>query len=218
MQTSLVEKRDAELVDTQAKLVSCDRQAGQYEKELANMRAKLEAKESELEAVRLRLPDAEKGWTSLDELIVSPDQVGQYEKELANVRAKLEAKESELEAIRLQLPDAEKRWTSLDELIVSPAQVGQYEKELANVRAKLEAKESELEAVRLQLTDAERDLNKSKAGANELRAQTATGSVNIDEDHWQITRRLMERMRVLEMALTRWNDKSIEGMECRNEG
>jgi hypothetical protein len=66
MQTSLVEQRDAELVDMQAKLdelvVSRDQQIGQYEKELTNVRAKLEAKESELEAVRLRLTEAEKGW------------------------------------------------------------------------------------------------------------------------------------------------------------
>jgi septal ring factor EnvC (AmiA/AmiB activator) len=38
-------------------------QIEQYEEELANVRAKLEAKESELEAVRLRLADAEKGLT-----------------------------------------------------------------------------------------------------------------------------------------------------------
>jgi hypothetical protein len=105
----------------------------------------------------------------------------------------------------------------LDELAVSrDQQVGQYEKELANVRAKLEEKESELEAVRLRLTDAEKA--KSKAEADTLRAQTATGSVNRDED--QVTRRLMERVRAIEAEMTskRWNEKSIEEMECRNEG
>jgi chromosome segregation ATPase len=94
----------------------------------------------------------------------------------------------------------------------------QYERELTNVRAKLEANESELEAVRLRLTDAEKDLTKSRAEANTLRAKTATGSVNRDED--QVTVRLMERMRALEaeVASKRWNEKSIEDMECRNEG
>ncbi len=52
MQTSLVEQRDAELVNMQAKLdalvVSHDQQAEQSEKELANVRAKLEANVSEL--------------------------------------------------------------------------------------------------------------------------------------------------------------------------
>jgi chromosome segregation ATPase len=94
----------------------------------------------------------------------------------------------------------------------------QYEKELTNARAKLEAKESELEAVRSRFTDAENRWTKSKAGADTLRAQNATGSVNRDED--QVTRRLMERMRVLEaeVASKRWNEKRIEEMECSNEG
>ena len=43
-------------------LLSRDQQIGQHEMELANMRAKLEVKESELEAVRLRLTDAERSW------------------------------------------------------------------------------------------------------------------------------------------------------------
>jgi chromosome segregation ATPase len=223
MQTSLVEQRDAELVDMQAKprnteakldesVVSRDQQVEQHEKELGNMRVKLEAKVSELEAVRLRLADAEKGRTSLDELVVSRDQqAGQYEKELGNVRAKLEAKESELEAVLLRLADAE---TSLDELVVShDQQIGQHEKELTNVRAKLEANESELEAIRLRLTDAEKGLTKSKAEADTLRAQNATGSVNRDED--QVIRRLLALE--VQVASKRWNEKSIGEMECRNE-
>ena len=87
----------------------------------------------------------------------------------------------------------------LDELVVSrDQQVGQYEKELGNVRAKLEANESELEALRLRLTDAENGLTKSKAEADTLRAQNATGSVNRDED--QVTR-LLERMQALEVEV-----------------
>ena len=93
------------------------------------------------------------------------------------------------------------------------------EKELANVHAKLDAKESELEAVRLRLVDAEKGWTKSKAEADTLRAQTAGGSVNRDED--QVTRRLMERMRAIEAEMAsrpgRWNEKRIEEMECRNE-
>jgi hypothetical protein len=104
----------------------------------------------------------------------------------------------------------------LDELLLSRDR--HHEKELADVRAKLEAKECELETVRLRLTDAEKGWIKSKAEADILRAQTATGSVNRDED--QMTRRLMERMRALEseVASKRWNEKSIAEMECRNEG
>jgi archaellum component FlaC len=82
------------------------------------------------------------------------------------------------------------------------------------VRAELESKNSGLEAVRSRLTDAENGWTKSKAEADALR----TGSGNTDED--LVTRRLMERMRVIEneMASKRWNEKSIEEMECRNEG
>jgi hypothetical protein len=128
----------------------------------------------------------------------------------------LEQKDSELVDMQAKLRNTEAK---LDELIASRGQqVGQYEKELANVRAKLEEKESELEAVRLRLTDAEKGLTKSKAEAESLRTQTATSSVNRDEDY--ITRRLMERVRAIEAEMTskRWNEKSIEEMECRNEG
>jgi hypothetical protein len=88
-QTSLVEQKDAELVNMQAKLdellLSRDQalhthtatprdadadersqrasvQIRQYESELAEARAELKAGRSELEAVRLRLTEAEIGW------------------------------------------------------------------------------------------------------------------------------------------------------------
>ena len=107
----------------------------------------------------------------------------------------------------------------LDELaLFCDQQAGQYEKELTNVRAQLESKESELEAVRLRLVDAEKGLAESKKEADALRAQTATGSVNREDD--QVTRRLMERVRVIEaeMASKRWDEKNFESMECSNEG
>jgi len=57
MRTSLMKQIQeyAELVDKQARILSRDQPIRQYEKELRNVRAKLEAKGSELEAVRLRL-------------------------------------------------------------------------------------------------------------------------------------------------------------------
>jgi hypothetical protein len=102
----------------------------------------------------------------------------------------------------------------LDELLLSS------EKGLANVHAKLGENESELEAVRLRLTDAEKGWTKSKAEADTIRAQTATGSMNTSTDEDQVTRRLMERVRAMEvqMASLRLNEKSIVEMECRNEG
>jgi chromosome segregation ATPase len=86
-QTSLVEHKDAELVKMQAKLdelaLSHDQHvralgqaesalhkatsraadADRYESELVGVRAELEARKSELEAIRLRLTNAEVGWT-----------------------------------------------------------------------------------------------------------------------------------------------------------
>jgi predicted RNase H-like nuclease (RuvC/YqgF family) len=75
MQSSLVEQRDAELVNMQTKLrntetqldelmLSCGQQIRRYGAELANVRAEMEAKKSELEAVRLRLTYAEDGWAN----------------------------------------------------------------------------------------------------------------------------------------------------------
>jgi chromosome segregation ATPase len=94
----------------------------------------------------------------------------------------------------------------------------EHETELAEMRAELEDKKSELEAVRLRLTDAENCCAKSKAEADTLRAQSAAGLVNTDVD--QVIHRLMERMRAMEaeMSSRQWNEKSIESMECRNEG
>ena len=96
----------------------------------------------------------------------------------------------------------------------------EHEAELAEVRAELERKKSELEAVRLRLTDAENRCAKSKAEADSLRAQTAAGHGLVNTDVNQVIHRLMERMRAMEaeMASRRWNEKSIESMECRNEG
>ena len=97
-------------------------------------------------------------------------------------------------------------------------QVEQDEKELTSVRAKLEANESELEAVRLRLTDAENGSTTGKSKAGTLRyGQDATGYANRDED--QVTRRLIEGVRAIEaeMASKRWNEKSMEEMECSNE-
>ena len=137
-----------------------------------------------------------------DQLLMKTSLLEQRDAELIDVQAKLSITEAKL-----------------DELVVSrDQQVGQYEKELKNMRAKLEAKESELETVRLRLTDAEKSLTESKAEADRLRTQTATSPVNGDAD--QVTIRLLERMRAIEaeVASKRWNEKSIEEMECRNEG
>ena len=89
------------------------------------------------------------------------------------------------------------------------------------MHAELEERVSELAAVRLRLTDAEDGWAKSKAEAETLRAETqaATGLVNVDVDR-VVMGRLMERVRAVEaeMVSQRRNEKSIEKLECSNEG
>ena len=92
------------------------------------------------------------------------------------------------------------------------------QRELAEIHAKLEATESELATSRLQLADLENGCAKSKAKASTYRNQNTTSLVNTVED--RVMHRLMERMQVMEaeIASLRWNEKSFEMMECRNEG
>ena len=96
--------------------------------------------------------------------------------------------------------------------------VSERETGLAEVYAKLEASESKLAAVHLRLADAEDGWAKSRAEADTLRAQAAASLVHTDVD--RVMQRLMDRMRSMEaeMSSMRGNDKSIESMECRNEG
>ena len=143
-------------------------------------------------------------------------ELREYEDQLLAQTSLVKQRDIELVDMRASLRDMQAKLDGL--LLFRDQQVGRYEKDLTNVRAKLEANESELEAVRLRLTDAEKSLTWSKAEAEALRAQTATCSLNRDED--QVTCRLMGRVRAIEGVITskRWNEKSIEEMECRNEG
>ena len=94
------------------------------------------------------------------------------------------------------------------------------ERELTGMRAELEASKSESAAFRLRLVDMENGCfeSKSKAEADTYRTPTAIGLVNTDVE--RVMHRLMERMRTMEaeVSLLRGNEKSIESMECRNEG
>jgi hypothetical protein len=92
----------------------------------------------------------------------------------------------------------------------------QSQRELTEMRAELEASKSESAAFRLRLADTENGCGESKAKADTY--PTATGLANTDED--RVVHRLMERVQAMEaeMASLRWNEKSFEMMECRNEG
>ena len=97
----------------------------------------------------------------------------------------------------------------------------QSQRELTEMRAKLDVSKSESAAFRLRLADIESGPNgcsESNVEADTYRTQSAKGLVNVDED--RVVHRLMERMQAMEaeIASLRWNEKSFEMMECRNEG
>ena len=159
-----------------------------------------------------------------EQMLVAQAERGQR---ITPLNDKLEQVKADVaESVRLELRKHEDRLlapTSLVkqkdvDLVDMRARLGQYEKDLTNVRAKLEENEFELEAVRQRLTDAEESLTRSKAEAEALRAQTATGLVNGDQDQVSL-RTVMERIRAIEAEIGSegWNEKSIEEVGCRNE-
>ena len=176
-----------------------DRRIAQLTDELALKSARLEQAEAnaakERKRARLELRELQE---KLDESLLSRDQA--------------------LEQAQSALQKAAFRAAETNE----PSQpICEHGTVLAELLAKLEAKESELAAVRLRLADMENGCSadsKSKAEADTYRTPTATGLVNTDVD--RAMHRLMERMRTMEaeMSLLRGNEKSIEEMECRNEG
>ncbi|KAI0294942.1 hypothetical protein BC826DRAFT_1104415 [Russula brevipes] len=123
-------------------------QIGQYETELADVRGELEARMSELEAVRLRLTDAENAWaksreeadafralttTGLGELLDTHRDLKTDEDRMTRGHVeRVQAMEAEIASVRAMLKDATKR---LDE----------SHGELANERRK--ARENETEGV-----------------------------------------------------------------------
>ena len=153
-----------------------------------------------------------------DRLLAQTSLVERKEAELASVRMQTMLDESVLSRDQ-HVRALEQAQMALQKATSRAADADEYEIELARVRAELEASKSELEAIRLRLTDAEIGWAKSKTEADTLRAlNTTTGLASTDED--RITRGLLERMRTMEaeMASRRWNEKSFEEMETRNEG
>ena len=139
--------------------------------------------------------------------------------ELVNMQAKLDELLVSRDEAQSALQKAISRAVDADERSQRACeQMGQYETELVEVRAELGASKSELEVVRSRLTDAENGWAQSKIEADTLRTLTTASLVSTDED--RITSRLLERVRAMEaeMASRRWNEKTFEELECRNEG
>jgi hypothetical protein len=155
-----------------------------------------------------------------DELVLKSvllDQAAEEKKRAGLELRELRAKLDELLLSRDHAP--EQTQSAFQEVTFRAAEAKeQSRRELTEVHAKLEARESELAAVRLRLADTENGCPKSKAEADTYRNLTVTGVVNTDE--YRVVHRLMERVQAMEveMASLRWNEKSFEMMECRNEG
>jgi hypothetical protein len=159
----------------------------------------------------------------LDELLLSRNQAEANAAE-AKKRAVLEQRElqAKIDELLLSRDQAlEQAQSALQKARFRAAEANERsQRELAEVHAKLEARESELAAVRLRLTDVEDGWAKSNAEAGTSRAgtQAAAGLVNTEVD--RVMWRLMERVRAVEAEVSslRGNEKSIESMQCRNEG
>jgi hypothetical protein len=198
--------RDHALEQAQSALqeASCAAEANERSRrELAEVHAELEARESELAAFRLRLADTENVCA----------------KSMAEAYTGLRELQAKLDVSLLSRDHAlEQTQSALQRASCAAEANEQSQRELAELHAKLEARESELAAFRSRLAETENGCTKGKAEADSYRNQNTTSLVNTDED--RIVHRLMERMQAMEaeMASLRWNEKSFEMMECRNEG
>ncbi|KAF8499835.1 hypothetical protein F5888DRAFT_115643 [Russula emetica] len=201
-----------------------DRRIAQLTDQLVQKSALLEQAEANAAEVKKRAGlELRELQVKLDESLLSRDQAKANAAE-AKKRAGLEQRELQAKLDELLLPRdqaLEQAQSALQKAPFRAAEVNERsQRELAEVHAKLETRESELAAVRLRLTEAEDGWAKSKAEAGTSLAgtQAAASLVNMDVD--RVMWRLMERVRVVEaeMASLRGNEKSVESMECRNEG
>ena len=186
-------------------LLSRDHALEQSQRELAEVYAKLEAGKSELAAFRLRVTDME-------------DSSAKRKSEADTRLHELQGKINELLLSRDHA--LEQVQNALQKASCATEANEQSQRKLAEVHAKLEVRESELAAFRLLLADTENSSAKSKAEADTYSNQNETGLVNTDED--LVVHGLMERAQAREAEMAslprRWNEKSFEMMECRNEG
>jgi len=224
---------ERQLLAMRAAQTEWDRRIAQLTDGLALKSALLEEAEANAAEAKMELRELQ---AKLDELLLSRDHALEYAEANAaeeKKRAALEVRELQAKLDELmqsrdeQLRTPEKAQSALQKATSRAADVNadersqpasKHETELAEMRAELEGKKSELESVRLRLSDAEDGWAKSKAEADTLRTQTTADLVNTDVD--RVMHRLLERMRAMEVEMSslRGNEKSIESMECRNEG
>jgi chromosome segregation ATPase len=172
-QTSLVEQKDAELVNVQAQLDELLLSRDQH------VRA-LEQAQSALQKATSRAAEVD------EQSQRAREQVGQYEGELAELRGELETRTTELEATRLRLTNAENAWTKsreeadafralttrgLGELLDAHRDLKTDEDRFTRGHAeRVQAMEAEVASLRVMLKDATKRLEDSHGElANERR-------------------------------------------------
>ncbi len=172
-QTSLVDQKDAELVNLQAQLDELLLSRDQH------VRA-LEQAQSALQKATSRASEVD------EQSQRAREQVGQYEGELAELRGELETRTAELEAVRLRLTNAENAWTKsreeadafrtltttgLGELLDAHRDLKTEEDRFTRGHAeRVQAMEAEVASLRVMLKDATKRLEDSHGElANERR-------------------------------------------------
>lgn len=179
-QTSLVEQKDAELVNVQAQLDDLLLSRDQH------VRA-LEQAQSALQKATSRAAEVD------EQSQRAREQVGQYEGEIAELRGELETRTSELEAVRLRLTNAENAWTKsreeadafraltttgLGELLDAHRDLKTEEDRFTRGHAeRVQAMEAEVASLRVMLKDATKRLEDSHGElANERRKARESGT------------------------------------------
>jgi hypothetical protein len=210
-------QKSALLERAEVNVVEAKKRAGLEQRELQEKLDELQLSRDQAEAnvveamKRARLEQRELQ-TKLDESLLSRD----HALELAKANAAEEKRRAGLELLSRDHALEQAR-NALQKASCVPEANEQSQREITEMRAELEASKSELAAFRLRLADTENGCSKSKAEPDTYRTPTATGLVNTDED--RVMHRLVERMQAMEaeIASLRWNEKSFERMECRNE-
>jgi hypothetical protein len=190
-----------------------DGRIGQLTDELALKSALLAQAEEEKKRAGLELHELQ---AKLDESLQQAEANAAEEKkraglELYELQAKLD------ESLLSRDHALEQAQSALQKVSCATEANEQSQRELKEMRAELEARRSELAALPLRLVETEDGCAKSKAEAHTYSNQNETGLVNMEED--RVVHGLMERIRALEaeVASLRWNEKSFEIIECRNE-
>jgi hypothetical protein len=212
---------EQQLSETLVEKTKRDRRIAQLTDELALNSALLEQAAEEKKRAGLELRELQ---AKLDESLLSRDLA--LEQAEANAAEEKKRAGLELRELQAKLDESllsrdhalEQAQSALQKTSRAAEANERSQRELTEIRAELKASKSESAAFRLRLADTENGCAESKAEADTYRTQTATGLVNTDED--RVVHRLMERMQNMEaeIASLRWNEKSFEMMECRNEG